>query len=244
MTMKHHNILITLLLLASLAVMQSSHARQSGKPSATERGGGGETTLPTTELENGSLDFNETTHMVFMREEEKLARDVYTKLGTLYPDSVVFGKIDDSEQKHTDAVKNLLLGYGIADPNTNDNVGMFTGMEYGEYFTEKYGYLVNLASASELDAFYVGAFIEELDMMDIVQCPKVILEQDNGIDDVSDCGLGYTDQKDIRNVYESLLDGSKNHLRAYVRAIESLIGKGGYSAQVLTQEQVDEIMGR
>lgn len=181
--------------------------------------------------------------MVFMREEEKLARDVYTKLGTLYPDSVVFGKIDDSEQKHTDAVKNLLVGYGISDPSTNDNVGMFTGVEYGDYFTEKYKYLVNLASASELDAFYVGAFIEELDMMDIAQCPKVIIEQDNGIDDVSDCGLGYTDQKNIRSAYGSLLDGSKNHLRAYVRAIESIIGRGGYSAQVLTQDQVDEIIG-
>ncbi|MCU7845040.1 MAG: DUF2202 domain-containing protein [Candidatus Thiodiazotropha sp. (ex Monitilora ramsayi)] len=235
---------ITLLLVAILAAMQLSHARQNGRPSTGTGESATESTSSQSESNSATLDFNEATHMIFMREEEKLARDVYTKLGTLYPDSVVFGRIDNSEQQHTDAVKNLLASYGIADPNTNDNVGMFTGAAYGDYFTEKYEYLTNLAKSSEMDALYVGAFIEELDMLDIVQCPKVIVEQDNGIDDIASCGLAYTDQKDIRNVYESLLDGSKSHLRAYVRAIESVIGKGGYTAQVLPQEEVDEILGR
>ncbi|MCU7852468.1 MAG: DUF2202 domain-containing protein [Candidatus Thiodiazotropha sp. (ex Monitilora ramsayi)] len=234
---------ITLLLVATLATIPLSHARQNGRPSAGNGGNATESTTSQSDSNSATLDFNEATHMIFMREEEKLARDVYTKLGTLYPDSVVFGKIDNSEQQHTDAVKNLLASYGIDDPNTNDNVGIFTGAAYGDYFTEKYDYLVTLASASELDALYVGAFIEELDMFDITQCPKVIIEQDNGIDDVASCGLAYTDQKDIRNLYESLLDGSKSHLRAYVRAIESVIGRGGYTAQVLPQEEVDEILG-
>ncbi len=54
---------------------------------------------------DSSLDANEQTHLMFMREEEKLARDVYIKLGMMYPNSRVFGMIDDSEQTHTTAVK-------------------------------------------------------------------------------------------------------------------------------------------
>jgi hypothetical protein len=190
------------------------------------------------------LDFNEETHLVFMREEEKLARDVYISLGLRYPDSVVFGKIDDSEQRHTDAVKQALESYGVADPNTNDNTGVFTGAEYGAYFTEKYAFLLNRAAASELDALYVGAFIEELDMHDIRHCPGVIVAQDNGVDSESQCGGDYTDQPDIITLYGALLEGSESHLRGYVRAIEAIIGKGAYVAQVLSQDEVDEILGR
>ena len=49
---------------------------------------------------------------------------------------------------------------------------------------------------------------------------------------------------DIQRLYGNLLAGSKNHLRAYVRNIEKQIGEGNYTAQVLTQEQVDDILGR
>ncbi len=190
------------------------------------------------------LDYNERIHLVFMREEEKLARDVYLALGTMYPDSVIFGKIDDSEQRHTMSVKDMIEKYGHEDPNTNDNIGIYTGEDYGWYFTEKYNLLVERASISELEAMYVGAFIEELDMMDINQCPKVIVETDNGINDVTECGKIYTDNSDIVKLYDSLLDGSDSHLEGYVKNIEKHIGEGSYQAQVLSQEQVDEILDR
>jgi hypothetical protein len=190
------------------------------------------------------LDFNEKTHLMFMREEEKLARDVYTTLGTLYPESAIFGNIDDSEQRHTMAVKAMIEKYGYEDPNTNDNVGMYTGEDYGWYFTEKYNQLVERAQVSELEALYVGAFIEELDMMDINQCPKVIVETDNGINDVTECGKIYTDNPDIVKLYDSLLDGSDSHLEGYVKNIEKVIGEGNYQAQVLSQEEVNELLGR
>ena len=190
------------------------------------------------------LDYNERIHLVFMREEEKLARDVYLALGTMYPDSVIFGKIDDSEQRHTTAVKAMIEKYGHEDPNTNDNIGVYTGEDYGWYFTEKYNLLVERASISELEAWYVGAFIEELDMMDINQCPKIIVETDNGINEVTECGKIYTDNSDIAKLYDSLLDGSDSHLEGYVKNIEKYIGEGSYQAQVLSQEQVDEILDR
>jgi hypothetical protein len=181
---------------------------------------------------------------MFMREEEKLARDVYQTLGTMYPDSKIFGKIDDSEQQHTTAVKTIIENYGYQDPNTNDNVGTFTGEDYGWYFTEKYNELVERASISELEALYVGAFIEELDMMDINQCPQVIVETGNGINDVSECGKVYTDNADVQKLYSNLLHGSDSHLEAYVQNIEKHIGEGNYQAQVLSQEMVDAILDR
>ena len=191
-----------------------------------------------------TLDFNEQTHLEFMCEEEKLARDVYITLGSKYPASTVFGNIDDSEERHKCAVEDMLEKYGIPSPSTNDNVGVFTGEAYGWYFTEKYTELVAKGSISELDALYVGAFIEELDMMDINQCPKVIVETDNGINNISECGKIYTNKPDVIRLYDNLLEGSESHLVAYVRNIEKEIGEGNYKAQVLTQEQVDAILGR
>jgi len=138
----------------------------------------------------------------------------------------------------------MLVKYGLEDPSTNDNVGVYTGEDYGWYFTEKFQQLVERASISELEALYVGAFIEELDMMDINQCPRVIVETDNGINDVTECGKIYTDNVDVAKLYASLLDGSDSHLEGYVRNIEKYIGKGSYQAQVLPQAQVDQILGR
>ena len=190
------------------------------------------------------MDFNEQTHLEFMCEEEKLARDVYITLGSKYPNSRVFGNIDASEERHKCAVADMLEKYGVPNPSTNDNVGVFTGEAYGWYFTEKYNALIEQGAVSELDALYVGAFIEEVDMLEINQCPAVSIETDNGIDEVSECGKIYTSKADIQRLYGSLLEGSENHLRAYVSNIEKQIGAGNYQAQVLTQDQVDAILDR
>jgi len=215
---------------ASLALAEKPQNRQKGKTTDSDI--------------SKTLDTNEKTHLVFMREEEKLARDVYVTLGTRYPNKKIFGIIDDSEQRHTCAVCDMLKKYGVDDPSTNDNVGVFTGEAFGPYFTERYRALVHRGSTSAMEALMVGALIEEMDMDDIVYCPKEILEQDNGIDDKDDCGKAYTDNPDIQQLYTSLLKGSENHLRAFVRNIERIQGEGTYVAQYLPQVQVNEILGR
>ncbi len=201
----------------------------------------------------GKLDTIEATHLAFMREEEKLARDVYITLyerfkGTKTP----FGQIDESEQRHTDAVAGMLHKYGEDDPNTDDTVGVYTGA-YAEYFTKRYQLLIDVDSQDHplnytsnplLNALYHGAFVEELDVNDIAYCPYIIMDTMGGIDEEVGCGLDYTDEKPIKRLYNHLLDGSANHLRAYVHAIEKVIGEGEYKAQYLTQEEVDEILGR
>ncbi|TNF33770.1 MAG: DUF2202 domain-containing protein [Gammaproteobacteria bacterium] len=201
----------------------------------------------TTSTGSGVLDLAEATHLIFIREEEKLARDVYMTLSTLYPSARIFVNIGEgSEQTHTDMVRDKLEAYGIPDPNPDTNnlptsIGVYTGEEFGGYFTEKYVYLIEVGSRSELDALYVGAFIEELDMHDIVECPDYIEDSDNGIDE---CGMEYTDEQPLINTYSTLVDGSKNHLRSFVGQIEAIIGEGNYVAQVISQEEVDEILGR
>jgi hypothetical protein len=197
----------------------------------------------------GVLDAGETAHLVFMREEEKLARDVYLTLAAVYAQPTTFSTIGEgSEQTHTDTVRDMLEKYGIPDPNPTANdlpssIGVFTGADYGWYFTEKYNALVARGMLGLLDALYVGAFIEELDMVDIVGCPKVIVETSDVIGEGA-CGLTYTDEPDLITMYTHLVDGSKSHLRAYVKQIEAIIGEGNYAAQVLTQEEVDAILGR
>jgi len=192
---------------------------------------------------SSELDIGEEAHLVFMREEEKLAHDVYTTLSEAYPDTVVFANIILSEANHTDTIADKLALYGIDDPSTTDKVGVFTGEEYGWYFTEKYNLLVNMGHEGLLEALYVGALIEELDMYDIVACPKVIVSTNNDIDE-GECGMEYTDEKSLVSTYSNLLEGSKDHLRAYVGNIEAIIGKGNYVAQYLSQDEVDEILNR
>jgi len=196
---------------------------------------------------SGGLDKAEQHHLIFMREEEKLARDVYASLASMWPDSSVFVNVGEgSEQTHADVMRDKLEEYGIEDPNPETNnlpssLGVFTGKDYGAYFMDKYQLLINQGSQSELDALYVGALIEELDMHDIVECPEIIVDTDN---DINDCGLNYTDEQSLINAYNSLLDGSKSHLKAYVGRIESIIGTGNYEAQILSQDEINDILGR
>ena len=197
-------------------------------------------------VEVNGLDATEASHLTFMREEEKLARDVYLTLTDLYPDQQVFRQIATrSEQTHTDTMRDKLDQFNLPDPNPGTNqipssIGVFTGDEWGWYFTEKFTLLVAKGEVSELDALYVGAYIEELDMYDIVICPQVMI--DRGFP--SPCGLKYTDERSLQTAYSALVSGSESHLRAYVGQIEAFIGVGNYEAQYITQAEVDAILGR
>lgn len=196
--------------------------------------------------EADGLDTTEASHLTFMREEEKLARDVYLTLAALYPDQEVFSRIATrAEQTHTDTMRDKLDQFNLPDPNPETNnlpssLGVFTGDEWGWYFIEKFALLTAKGEVSELDALYVGAFIEELDMHDIAVCPQIMI--DRGFS--SPCGLAYTDEGALQTAYSALISGSESHLRAYVGQIEAVIGVGNYVAQYLTQAEVDAILGR
>ena len=225
---------LTSLTLASLTLASLSQFADNVF-AAQDRGGG-----------STKLDSTEASHLTFMREEEKLARDVYLTLAEKYPKQTVFSDIaTKAEQTHTDTMLDKLVQFNLPDPNPDTNnlpgsIGVFTGQEWGTYFTGKFNDLTELGSESELAALYVGAFIEELDMSDIAICPGIMVK--NGYS--SPCGLQYTDEKALQNAYSSLIAGSEDHLRAFVGQIEAIEGVGTYEAQYLTQEEVDTILGR
>ncbi len=158
--------------------------------------------------------------ILFMREEEKLARDVYKKLGELYPEAQIFQNIAQSEQRHMDAVKALIDKYNLPDPveSTNDQIGVFQNAELQKAYND----LIERGSQSLEEALKVGAYIEELDIIDL---EKRIEEIDN---------------QDIKLVYENLERGSRNHLRAFVSNLE----KQGvsYEPQLLPNDKYQEII--
>ena len=164
------------------------------------------------------LDYEEEQSLIYMREEEKLARDVYL---TFYEqwEGTVFANIAESEQTHTDTIEEMLEKYGLPDPVVDDTIGAFVN----SFLLEKYYELVAKDQVSELDALMVGAFIEELDIIDLQEA----VEQ--------------TDEEDLEQLYSNLMRGSRNHLRAFAERIEEATGED-YSAQLLDQEAVDAIV--
>lgn len=144
-----------------------------------------------------SLSQEEIDGLLFMREEEKVARDSYITLGESWG-LVIFDNIAFSEQSHMDALEKLLVQYGIPDP-VIPGVGEFTDHE----LQELYDVLMAWGLQSQMDGLYVGAAIEETDIIDIQH--EIELAR----------------HEDIITTYERLMCGSRNHLRAFVRQIEA-----------------------
>ncbi len=167
---------------------------------------------------SNALSQDEIDALLFMREEEKLAHDVYM---TLYEEwgMRIFTNIAASEQTHTDAVATLLARYGIADPTLGNEVGEFSDPALQELYDQ----LVVQGSASLEGALQVGAAIEEIDILDLEE------------------RIAETDQADIRLVYSNLLAGSKNHLNAFVSTFERQTGTS-YTPQYMEQADYDAIM--
>ena len=130
--------------------------------------------------------------LTYMREEEKLARDVYIYLYDKWG-ARVFDNISVSEQTHMDAIKTLLDRYGIPDPVTSNEVGKFTNGSLGDL----YEILAGAGSVSLVEALKVGVFIEITDITDLTE------------------GIAATSRKDIKNVYTNLRKGSQNHWDAF-----------------------------
>jgi hypothetical protein len=166
----------------------------------------------------GELSVEEAAGLLYMREEEKLAHDVYM---TLYEKwgLPIFQNIANSEQTHTEAVKSLLGRYGLEDPAAGNGVGVFTDPTLQSLYDQ----LVDTGDASLAAALGVGAAIEEIDILDL----EVRLTQ--------------TDNRDITLVYDNLASGSRNHLRSFVSTLERQAGEV-YQPQYLDQASYDAII--
>ena len=150
--------------------------------------------------DKNTLDESEKESLVFMREEEKMARDVYLLFFRNYGVNV-FTNISLSEQTHMDAVLSLMNTYNVSDSSTGVE-GTFNNQE----LQELYNALVDMGSPSLADAYLASALIEETDIRDIEAFK-------------SDITSG-----DILQTYDNLLCGSRNHLRSFVSRYESETG--------------------
>jgi hypothetical protein len=168
-------------------------------------------------LPTETLSAAEQSSLVYMRDEEKLAGDVYARLGATWG-LKIFTNISASESTHTEAVRQLLARYNVTDPAANLGAGLYTNATLQGLYTQ----LVAAGSVSLIEALKVGAAIEELDMLDI------------------NTHLANVDNQDIKLVYGNLLKGSRNHLRSFYK---TLLQQGGtYTAQYLTQVEFDAIV--
>ena len=168
-------------------------------------------------LPTETLSAAEQSSLIYMREEEKLAGEVYARLGATWG-LKIFTNISTSESTHTEAVRQLLLRYNLVDPAANLGAGLYANTTLQGLYTQ----LVTAGSVSLIEGLKVGAAIEELDMLDINTHLKTV------------------DNQDIRLVYDNLLKGSRNHLRSFYK---TLLQQGGtYTAQYLTQAEFDAIV--
>lgn len=149
------------------------------------------------ELPVETLTDQELTDISWMREEEKLARDVYLVMSDLWGVNV-FSNIARAEQMHMDSVLALIDRYELEDPVGSNDVGVFTNPD----IQALYDSLIEQGSASLEDALLVGASIEDIDIFDL------------------NAAMAATDNEDLALVWDTLLTGSYSHMRAFTKQLD------------------------
>jgi hypothetical protein len=166
---------------------------------------------------NPSITEEEKQALIFMREEEKLARDVYLKMQEKY-NARVFSNIYEAEYRHMTFVKDLLDTFKVDDPVKSNERGGFTNSE----LSSAYFRLIEQGNISLIEALKAGAEIEDMDIADLNK--RIPLITNNA----------------ILKTFEYLKQGSENHLRAFMRNLQR---RGGtYEPKYLSKTEFDEIL--
>jgi hypothetical protein len=186
----------------------------NGNRNGNDGGNGSGTTV--LDIPVSDLSTEESASLLFMREEEKLARDVYNVFATTWGQAP-FSNIASSEQLHMDQIKLLLDRYGLTDPALAP--GQFTNPDLQALYNQ----LVPQGSLSIGDALKVGAAIEEIDILDL------------------QTRFAQTDNADIELVYNNLMNGSFNHLKAFSSSLNQQTGET-YQPQYLSADQYQIII--
>lgn len=161
------------------------------------------------------LTASEKEGILLMREEEKLAHDVYSFFAEKY-DIPIFRNIAKSEVVHQKSMIWLMENYGIEDPSYEEQ-GKFRNKDLQKLYNK-----LTSQGNTLIEALKVGAYIEDLDIYDL----KNLMKE--------------TDNEDILRIYNRLLLGSENHLRAFVR---NLSGRGvEYKPEFITKDEMNTIL--
>jgi hypothetical protein len=163
-----------------------------------------------------ALTDTELASILKMKEEEKLAGDVYTLLYQKWG-SQIFSRISAAEDNHLNAILTLLKNYGSSDTLVGE-VGTFESSEAQSLYND----MVTKASTSLEEAYKTGALIEEMDINDLTML------------------LSNTTNENVTLVFENLLKGSRNHLRAFYRQLTNL--GVTYTPVYINQAEYDQIV--
>ncbi|MCL1587696.1 MAG: DUF2202 domain-containing protein, partial [Actinomycetia bacterium] len=159
----------------------------------------------------------EIQDILFMREEEKLARDVYMTLADVWG-TPIFTNIAGAESMHMSSIETLITRYGLDDPVDENPVGVFVNPTLQTMYDD----LVATGSQSLINALEVGALIEEVDIKDLID------------------SIAETEASDVLRVWEQLLSGSQNHLKAFT---SQLAAQGiDYESTVLDAGTYDQML--
>jgi len=172
----------------------------AAEPAATSVGeyAGFEMSFPV----GSTLSQAEMDGLLWMREEEKLAHDVYLALYDEWG-LATFSNIARAEQRHLEAVSRLLGRYGIEDPADDLALGEFS---VGA-LQDLYDRLIAQGSQSLAEALKVGAAIEEIDIVDLKE------------------EITQAEASDVQRLYGNLLRGSEKHLQAFVSTLAQQTGE-------------------
>ena len=197
---------LAVLLFASTTVLAAACGDGQGSNNQPDAG-----TVADARIIDASTRFaNEADMLSWLRQEEKLAHDVYVALIDKAPP---FTNISASEQTHTDTVKALLIKYGIPDPAASLAVGQFSIPE----LQALHDALVAKGIQSVLNAISVGLEIEELDIVDIREMRDIARNAD------------------VLDMLTNLERGSRNHLRSFWKQLEQ--NGGTYTPTHLTEAE-------
>ena len=194
--MKLNSLALSTLLVAGLSVQIQSQSNQTS---------------------NQALTSNERDGLILMRQEEKLALDIYAVFSQQWGGRP-FSNIVRAEQMHMDAVGNLLKTYGLNDPNKGLKPGEFSDPKLKKLYSE----MIAAGKKSRVGALKIGAEIEDLDLYDLGKLSKE------------------TSRPDILGVYNMLIGGSKNHMRAFVNNLQR--SGDSYQAKYISQTELELIL--
>lgn len=162
-----------------------------------------------------SIAATDEADLVFMRQEEKLAGDVYAALYDAWG-LQIFANIERSELHHQAQVAAMLEQLAIEDPVATMAQGTFANADIQALYDE----LVARGSTSVEEALRVGALIEELDISDLRARSSEVAE--------------------IDALYSRLEAASQNHLRAFVRNLDRIGVE--YEPEILDVAEYEEIV--
>ena len=147
-------------------------------------------------LDSTPLTTRESSDILFMREEEQLAHDLYTRWSGMYS-IPVFSNIAASETMHVNEVQLLIDRYGLQGNQIgNDSTGY-----HNATIQSLYNSLAAQGDASLTGALEASLAVEERDIADL------------------DYALAGTTRADIIQVYSNLRRGSENHKSAFLRQL-------------------------